>query len=185
MVCECSMPSTKLSKSIIGLGLNEALDRLFPHSDDPTKNRLIDEYRRCFLSKTISEYDFFAGVSDLLKRLHANGYLLAIATGKSRAGLDAALQNTGVESLFSATSCADETASKPDPAMLNLLMDELSITADVTLMVGDSEHDLKMAANADVASVGVACGANDYDKLIKYQPIACLDHTADLASLLL
>lgn len=183
--CDCRIPKVEETKSIIGLGLDEALTTLFPDACDQTKQQLILEYRTCYFSKKLTRDDFFFGVDELLHSLNNARYSLAIATGKSRSGLDRALRETGTEHLFTASRCADETASKPDPTMLFELMEELDCKPETTLMVGDSVHDLKMAASAGISSVGVACGANRYDQLVRFDPLFCLDQTSELESFLL
>lgn len=183
--CDCSVPSIENAKSIIGLGLDDSLNKLFPDTDIRTRQQLVSHYQSLFRKKIHSRNDFFSGVYELLGRLRGDGYALAVATGKSRAGLDRALRETGIGNLFSATKCADETASKPDPTMLYQLMNELETTAGSTLMIGDSIHDLQMAKHAEIASIGVACGANSCQQLMQYDPLACLNQTAELESLLL
>jgi phosphoglycolate phosphatase len=116
----------------------------------------------------------------MLEALKKNGYLLAIATGKTREGLDEALHATGTVDLFSITRCADETQSKPHPKMLEEIMTHLQISPERVLMVGDSTHDLQMAINAGIASVGVASGSHDADQLLQYQPLHCFTNPTEL-----
>ena len=116
----------------------------------------------------------------MLEALKTSGYLLAIATGKTREGLDEALHATGTADLFSITRCADETQSKPHPKMLEEIMTHLQISPERVLMVGDSTHDLQMAINAGIASVGVASGSHDADQLLQYQPLHCLSNPVEL-----
>jgi len=182
--CRCRVPSDRECRNIIGLGLDEALETLFPGSSASTKNDLIESYRTLFLNQTMGPGDLFAGVSDLLSRLKAEGYLLAIATGKGRSGLGIAMQKTGIQDMFDASRCADETASKPAPAMLLELMDQCGVTNDQTLMIGDTVHDLKMAKNAGVNAVAVTCGADEKRTLMQFAPLGCLAQTADLANFL-
>jgi len=184
--CDCGlpMPSDRAAKSVIGLGLKEAMEALFPEHPSETAFRLAESYRRYYGGKTIGADGLFAGVPGMLAELRERGYRLAVATGKTRAGLDHALAATGTELLFHSTRCADETASKPDPEMLFQLMSELDIARERTLMVGDSLHDLRMARNAGVPAIGVGCGANDLAELAELGPLACLERTADLLKIL-
>ena len=184
VLCGCSVPSDRECRNIIGLGLDEALETLFPQSSASTKNDLIESYRRLFMNHTMGPGDLFAGVTDLLSRLKSEGYILAIATGKGRSGLRNALQQTGIQDLFHATRCADETASKPSPAMLLELMEECGVSKNQTLMIGDTIHDLRMAKNAGVSAVAVTCGADEECMLMQYTPLECLAQTADLAKFL-
>jgi phosphoglycolate phosphatase len=182
--CGLPAPSDQMARSVIGLGLNEAMEALFPEYPVEMAFRLAESYRLYYSSKTISSDGLFAGVFDMLTELRGRGYRLAVATGKTRSGLDHALAATGTENLFHSTRCADETASKPNPEMLLQLMSELGIGVDRTLMVGDSVHDLRMARNAGVPAVGVGCGANDLIELTELSPLVCIERTADLLGFL-
>jgi phosphoglycolate phosphatase len=115
-----------------------------------------------------------------VRRLHANGYLLGVATGKSRQGLERVLRHTALFPCFHATRCADECFSKPHPQMLEELMDELGVTPSRTLMVGDTSHDLLMARNAGVAALAVSYGAHKKEDLVAQAPLACVDSVEEL-----
>ena len=116
----------------------------------------------------------------MLSLLKQAGYQLAIASGRNRVGLNNALQETGTGDFFSATRCAEETASKPNPLMLNEIMQHIGISSERTLIIGDSTHDLQMAKNAQVASIGVTCGVHPANILQQYQPLFCLEQTTGL-----
>ncbi|GAB4261625.1 MAG: HAD-IA family hydrolase [Methylomicrobium sp.] len=178
--CGLSIPSVADAKDIIGLSIDKAITRLFPDIEEPTRRRFIDYYSQTFFSKRLSRDDLFEGVFDMLLQLKADGYRLAVATGKGRNGLQAALTQTDTAHLFDLTRCADETASKPSPIMLNEIIETVGISSDRTLMVGDSIHDLQMARNAGVASAAVACGAHGLDILQRYGPAICLTETSQL-----
>lgn len=178
--CQCDVPSAEASKKVIGLGLNEALETLFPGATSVTRQRLILSYRQLYGSRRLNRGDLFSGVLEMLQTFKEEGYYLAIATGKSRSGLQKALQTTGMTGIFDAYRCADDAASKPDPMMLLQLLDELDIPKERSLMIGDSLHDLQMARNAEIASVAVACGAVDESLLSRKEPLFCLQRTADL-----
>ena len=182
--CHIAIPEQQATKDIIGLSLANAMRTLFPHINNETEQQLIRHYSEYFFSKAMSRADFFDGVYEMLISLKQAGYQLAIATGKSRAGLDRALLATETQDLFSASRCADETASKPDPLMLEEIMTDLSVDRHRVLFVGDSIHDLGMANKANIASVGVTCGVHDSDILQKYQPLRCLKNTVGLLTLL-
>ena len=167
-------------RDIIGLGLKEATQVLFPGADDQLHASFIDRYRHHFLEADQTPMPLFDGVADTLEALLQDGYLLAVATGKSRRGLDRALEETGLSGHFTASRCADETRSKPDPQMLEQLMAELGAEPRETVMVGDTEYDLQMALNAGTYSVAVSYGVHARDRLLQFGPLTCLDRIGEL-----
>jgi phosphoglycolate phosphatase len=122
----------------------------------------------------------FGGAEEMLRERNEAGHRLAIATGKSRRGLDRALEKTGLGPLFHATRCGEESASKPQPGMLIELMEMLGTEPGRTLMIGDTTHDLQMAINAGVAGVAAAYGAHPREQLVALRPLACMDQPRDL-----
>jgi phosphoglycolate phosphatase len=118
---------------------------------------------------------------DMLAELKDRGHLLAVATGKSRVGLDRVLEAMQLKPYFDSTRCADETHSKPHPAMLQELMQELLVEPEATLMIGDTAHDLQMALSAGVPALAVSYGAHPRDSLTEFNPLACIDLPQDLA----
>jgi len=179
-LCDLPIPEHQAAKDVIGLSIDKAMKALFPDTDDGTHQQLIHHYSREYFSREISRQDLFEGVYDMLLELKAGGYQLAVATGKSRAGLDEALTCTDTRELFCTTRCADETASKPDPRMLNEIIEQARVSRERTLMVGDSIHDLQMAMNAQISSVAVSCGAHPPEFLQQYQPLLCLEQASRL-----
>jgi phosphoglycolate phosphatase len=173
-------PRREVARDVIGLGLEEAMTVLWPDGGVIQRRQLIDRYRFHFLGANENESSLFPGTRDLIARLEASGYLLAVATGKSRRGLEYALASTGLAGRFHATRCADETFSKPHPAMLLQIMEELGADRSETLMVGDTEYDMQMAANAGVGALAVCYGVHPPDRLLRHGPLDCL---ADLAGL--
>ena len=133
----------------------------------------------CVIGQTIRR-ELFAGVPELLAGLRQRQLQLAVATGKSRLGLNSALDSSGLGPLFDATRTADETASKPHPQMLLELMDELDVAPERTLMIGDTTHDLQLARNAGTASLGVSYGAHEPESFGALQPLAVLHSTREL-----
>lgn len=178
------IPAESTAKSVIGLGLREAVEILCPGADADTIHSLAAHYRRHYSSRPTTAADLFEGVPEMLITFRERGYQLAVATGKNRAGLDHALKATGIEDLFHITRCADETASKPDPTMLVEIMSALSAAPSRTLMIGDSLHDLRMAHNAGIPAIGVGHGANSLDELAALNPLLCLPTTCELLNLL-
>jgi phosphoglycolate phosphatase len=169
-----SVPDRELAAHVIGLGLQEALEKAVPGLDPQHYPRMVDRYRYHYLSQD-HELTLFAGVREMLQDLSQQGYFLAVATGKSRVGLTRALHTAGLMSFFDATRCADETFSKPHPAMLNELTRELGQEMVRTVMIGDTTHDLQMAVNAGAAGIAVHYGAHPAHQLREFSPIYAAD----------
>ena len=167
-------PSNECANHIIGLGLADALAYVLPDTDVALHPRVAEVYGAHY-RRHDPHTVMFPGAEEALATLRERGVLLGLATGKSRRGLDRVLDRTGLRALFHATRCGDESASKPSPAMLNDLMAMLDVTPDLTLLVGDTTHDLQMALNAGVKSVAAAYGAHPRSVLEALQPLACLD----------
>ncbi|MHB1093718.1 HAD-IA family hydrolase [Thiobacillus sp.] len=172
-------PGDRAARQIIGLGLVQALQTLLPDLPDNDYPRLVERYRHHYLGRD-TELPLFAGVESGIRNLHASGFTLAVATGKSRLGLQRALDASGLGPWFAATRCADETHSKPHPAMVLELIGELDADPVRTLVIGDTSHDLLMASNAGVASLGVTYGAHEADDLHPHAPIALLESFAEV-----
>jgi phosphoglycolate phosphatase len=167
-------PSERSSRQIIGLGLVQALQALLPDLPADDYPRLVERYRHHYLGRD-AQIPLFDGVADGISALHANGFQLAVATGKSQLGLTRALEASGLGAWFSATRCADQTHSKPHPAMVLELIDELGADPARTLVIGDTSHDLLMASNAGVSALGVTYGAHQADDLRPHAPLALMD----------
>jgi phosphoglycolate phosphatase len=155
-----TVPSDRDASYVIGMGLIEALQHAAPGLPRERYGELGTRYRHHYVHRQ-HELSLFDGVLPLLGGLKHREQLLGVATGKSRLGLDEALRSAALQGLFDATRTADETASKPHPRMLLELMDELGVSPARTLMIGDTTHDLLLARNAGVASVGVSYGAHE------------------------
>lgn len=166
-------------RQIIGLGLDVAIATLYPHTSDEILNELVNYYRRYYLTTDIQSVPF-PDVVATLESLKKSGYWLAVATGKSRAGLNRAMTESGLTDFFLTSRCADETRSKPDPQMLQEIMAELAVSPQDTLVIGDTEYDLAMANNADVASVAVTYGVHDKERLLACRPLACFERLSAL-----
>ncbi|MFC3115274.1 HAD-IA family hydrolase [Cellvibrio fontiphilus] len=162
--------------NIIGLGLPEAIHRLYPEVEFTSRQRLREVYADHFLSLDKERpSDFFPGVAETLRQLKAGGHSLTVATGKSRKGLDRIFAVHGLTDFFHASRCADETASKPDPLMLMQLLEEFQVTAADAVMIGDTEYDMEMARRIDMPRVAVSYGAHHISRLHPYEPELCLD----------
>lgn len=172
-------PSGAQVRQVIGLGLADALRHSAPDLAEDSVPQMIARYRHHYLARD-HELRLFEGASDLIAELHGAGYLLAVATGKGRAGLNRSMTNCGLEPYFAATRCADECFSKPHPQMLQELIDEFSVPEERALMIGDTTHDLQMAINAGVAGVAVAYGAHPASALDALRPLARVHSVAEL-----
>jgi phosphoglycolate phosphatase len=174
------VPAHERASHVIGLGLHDSLRLAVPELETHQYPEFVAHYRRHFLARE-DAMALFPGMKDLLSQI-STSHCLAIATGKSRRGLDRALAATGVGSFFSASRCADETNPKPHPAMLLELMEELEVGKDGVLMIGDTSHDLEMARAAEVASVAVTYGAHPEDGLRACKPLDCLSTVTSLSA---
>ncbi|MES2365117.1 MAG: HAD-IA family hydrolase [Pseudomonadota bacterium] len=173
------VPHREEAKQIIGLGLAEALQTLLPELTPDEYPGLVERYRHYFHGQDHS-LPLFDGVANSIAALHADDYWLAVATGKSRNGLERAFDQSGLRKFFHVSRCADEGYSKPHPGMVLELMDYCGVEAERTLMIGDTSHDLQMALNAGVASVGVAYGAHSVASLQVCQPLYIAEDFQDL-----
>lgn len=182
--CGLDVPTELAVRDVIGLSLKQSMRQLFPDSDVPTRERFVSSYSARFFSRPISRDDLFDGIYEMLFELQSGGYRLAVATGKTRKGLDKALRDTGMGGLFAITRCADETASKPEPVMLQEITRRLNVPMERAVMIGDSVHDMQMAANAGIASVAVSCGAHTPEILRRYHPLYCLNQTKEILGFL-
>lgn len=160
---------------IIGLGLEEAIISLYPMMNGKRVLELAQTYREYYLFKDKTPSPLFPGVTEMLGKLRDEGYDLAVATGKSRRGLDKGLHETGLHELFPITRCADETRSKPHPQMLEEILVDHNVDAPQALMIGDSEYDLQMAQNAQVDSLAVSYGVHNLIRLLKQGPVGFVD----------
>jgi phosphoglycolate phosphatase len=173
------VPDNKSASYVIGLGLHDAMQAALPGLDPKYYPRMVERYRYHYLARD-QELVLFDGVLDMLTELSRQGYFLAVATGKSRVGLNRALDTVKLMSIFDATRCADETFSKPHPAMLQELTRELGQDMKRTIMIGDTTHDLQMAINAGAAGVGVRYGAHGAAELSSLNPLYLAGSVPDL-----
>lgn len=172
------VPSREQASHVIGLGLHDSLRIAVPGLAPEQYMEFVAHYRRHFLARE-DRMLLFSGVRELLAELSVTRPL-AIATGKSRRGLDRALDAGGLRRYFAASRCADETNPKPHPAMLLELMEELAVSPDRTLMIGDTSHDLQMAQAAGVDAVAVTYGAHPEPGLRACGPLGCVGSVAEL-----
>lgn len=174
-----AVPSDAQAAYVIGLGLHDALRHAVPGLTPNRYPELGRHYRRHYLARQ-HELVLFPGTLPMLHDLKARQHWLAVATGKSRRGLDEALAHSQLGGLFDGTRTADETASKPSPLMLLELMAEFGVAPERTLMIGDTTHDLQLARNAGAASVGVSYGAHDHEDFGPLAPLFVAHSTDEL-----
>ena len=174
------IPTVDAVREIVGLGLTEAVQRLFPQLDKVANKALSVHYSTVFKRDQDEPCRLFDGVRRSLEELRDAGFQLAVATGKSRKGLRRAMQELQMGDLFVASRCADETRSKPDPLMLLELLEELAVAPARALMVGDTLHDLNMATNAGITSIAVDYGAHPRARLLAAAPLACISRFSDI-----
>ncbi|OHC70593.1 MAG: HAD family hydrolase [Rhodocyclales bacterium RIFCSPLOWO2_02_FULL_63_24] len=174
-------PSDERASHIIGLGLIDALRHALPDLPSERYPAVAERYRHHYLLRD-HELLLFDGAVELIDELTAAGHYLAVATGKTRKGLDRAFEVSGLGPRFHASRCADECHSKPHPQMLEELMNEFGVEPGETLMIGDTTHDLLMARNAGVAALGVAYGAHPRETLEMEVPLFCAANVSELAA---
>ena len=174
-------PSDQRASHIIGLGLIDALRHALPDIPGERYQEVAERYRHHYLSRD-QDLLLFDGAEALIDELVAAGHILAVATGKTRKGLDRAFEVSGLGPRFHASRCADECHSKPHPQMLEELMAEFGVEPEATLMIGDTTHDLLMARNAGVAALGVAYGAHPRETLEAESPLFCAADVGELAA---
>ena len=174
-----AIPGDEAARHVIGLGLNQALRYAVPDAPESMYEPLVERYRHHFMAQD-QAIPLFGGARETIAELHDAGYWLGVATGKSRRGLDRALESTCMQQYFHATRTADQSFSKPDPAMLLELMDELAVNAERTLMIGDTTHDLQLAQNAGVGAVAIGHGAHPPEQLQELNPLALVGNFTEL-----
>ncbi len=174
-----AVPSDAAARHVIGMGLAQALQHAVPDAPEHMYEPLADRYRHHFMAQD-QAIPLFADAAEAIAELRKAGYWLAVATGKSRKGLDRVMDSSGLRRYFHASRTADETFSKPHPAMLLELMEELGAAPESTLMVGDTTHDLQMAINAGVDAVAVTHGAHPEEQLRELKPLALLNDFSGL-----
>ena len=179
-----TVPTDEAAAYVIGLGLQQALAHAAPNVPVEKYQLLGERYKHHYAAHA-DDLSLFDGVLPMLASLKARGHLLAVATGKSRRGLDDAFGRVELNGVFDGSRTADETAGKPDPRMLHELMKQFGVTATRVLMIGDTTHDLQMAVNAGCPSVGVSYGAHEPEAFAVLRPLHIAHSVQGLASWLL
>lgn len=171
-------------RDIIGLGLIEALRQLYPDINQQQMHAMREAYSNHFMATSASHQRVFDGMTDILQRLHNEQRFCAVATGKSRRGLNLALEASELGPWFHTTRCADETRSKPDPAMLVEILEHFELEPHEAVMIGDTSYDMQMAASLDMPAIGVTWGVHTTDTLALHNPRAIVSDVAELQQLL-
>ncbi|GKT13788.1 HAD-IA family hydrolase [Acidovorax sp. SUPP2522] len=179
-----TVPTDQAAAWVIGMGLMQALTHAAPDVPPEKHAELGNRYRYHYL-KHQDDLSLFSGVLPMLEDLRARGHLLAVATGKSRRGLDEVLHTVALRGMFDGSRTADETAGKPHPLMLQELMAEFDVAPERVLMIGDTTHDLQMALSAGCSSVGVSYGAHEPGEFESLQPLAVMHSVPELHTWLL
>ncbi|XQW86631.1 HAD-IA family hydrolase [Thalassotalea piscium] len=178
-------PSTIAAKSIIGKSLDDGMKELFPSHTPDVWHQIKLAYKEQYTHLNDTPSQLFDHALQLLEKLTDNNKILAVATGKGRDGLERVWQATQTKHFFKASRCAIECQSKPDPEMLLQLLQELGVQASEAVMIGDTIHDLAMAENAGVDSIGVTYGVHTREELARYNPKAIVDSVIELEKLLI
>lgn len=173
------IPDERAARHVIGLGLVDAMRHVAPSLPRERWGDLALRYRDHYFARD-AEIPLFDGVREMLDELAAAGHVLAVATGKTRAGLAHAMARQQIAHVFTATRCADESAPKPSPDMLLHLMELLDAAPGETLMIGDTTHDLRLARAAEVAAIAVTYGAHPASELAREEPLAMIDSVQEL-----
>lgn len=174
-----TVPPDKEASYVIGMALTQALAHAAPDVPPAKYTELANRYRFHYIQHQ-DDLTLFEGVLPLLGDLRERGHLLAVATGKSRRGLDEALHSVQLKGVFDGSRTADQTAGKPHPLMLQELMAEFDVPPERVLMIGDTTHDLQMALNAGCASVAVSYGAHEPDVFHALRPLSVAHSVREL-----
>ena len=178
------IPSEEHVKSIIGLGLNNAILQLMPQLTHEQCQQIANSYKEQYAVGDTTKLMLFNGVHHLLTRLHSQDKIITIATGKSRAGLNNVLKLTNSEDFFADTKTVDEAQSKPHPDMINQIIKSANIQKHQAVMIGDSYFDMKMAENAGIDCIGVTMGTGSQQSLAQHNPKAIVDSIEALTALI-
>lgn len=186
-VCATPYPGDEAIRQIVGLSLMDAIEICHPKENEKTHLALKDAFVDRFQELRLQDEDhepIFDGVKAMIEQLHGDGYLLGVATGKSKRGLNITLKNHGLSEYFLTLNTADDGPGKPHPSMLHNAMQDAGVEPENTLMIGDTTFDIQMALAANVRAVGVSWGYHDRDKLLQAGAHYMLDHISHLRKVL-
>ena len=181
------VPERAAVRRVVGLSLPQGIRLLAPEADADRQAHIVERYKHHFFTARtegrLSE-PLFEGMRELLTKMHADGWVLGVATGKSRRGLDSCLAVNGIADLFTTLQPADDHPSKPDPTMLRTALEEAGAAPGDTVMIGDTTFDIDMAAAADIRAIGVAWGYHEADELLASGAIGVAENIAELEALI-
>lgn len=180
MLCNIEMPTVDDVKNIIGLSLDKAILELYPQADSALVEAMVLHYKDQYRHQDNTPSPMFDGANELLEGLHSSGYKLAVATGKSKAGLKRVWQASNTGHLFHTGRGSDEAQSKPHPDMLHQILEELDVAIEKAVMIGDTEYDLNMAGSIGMDAIGVSFGAHAVDRLVQCKPLTIIDSLYEL-----
>ena len=172
------------AREVIGLGLTESFQTLFPQATHQQVMLMCGSYSSHYIRMDETPSPLYESVMDTLIFLKNKDYILTVATGKSRRGLNRTLKARGMSDFFHGSRCADETAGKPNPLMIDEILAEFKVSANDAVMVGDTEYDLGMAVNAGISSIGVSYGAHCSSRFEQYHPLGCIDKLSEIKNYL-
>jgi phosphoglycolate phosphatase len=172
------------AREVIGLGLIESFQTLFPQATHEQVMLMCSSYSSHYIRLDEKPSPLFESVMDTLLFLKNKGYILTVATGKSRKGLNRTLKARDMSDFFHGSRCADETAGKPNPLMIDEILAEFNVSVNDAVMVGDTEYDLGMAVNAGISCIGVSYGAHCSSRFKKYHPLGCIDKLSEIKNYL-
>ncbi|MDX1443189.1 MAG: HAD-IA family hydrolase [Gammaproteobacteria bacterium] len=178
--CGFDVPHKDSVRRVIGLGLREAVQAVFPDFEEGKFQAFVNRYRHHFLLKSTTAQAPFDGAVETLNELRQAGFWLAVATGKGRQGLDRAMRELELESVFHTSRCADETVSKPHPRMLQEILLDLALEPQDALMIGDTSYDMEMAANIGMDRLAVSYGAHEIEDLEQHAPLDIIHDIREL-----
>jgi phosphoglycolate phosphatase len=174
------VPDYDQAKDVIGISLLPALKQLFNIQDEKVALELLHTYKKHFKDHSQTSSPLFNGAIELLEKLTQQGYILAVATGKGRQGLEHNWHHSNANHFFSTSRTADDAQSKPSPDMLQQILSELNLSADQVLMVGDTTYDMAMAEAINMDRIGVSFGVHSADMLQKHKPLTVIDSLDEL-----
>lgn len=178
--CGLPVPEEERVRHVIGLSLQKAFMTVLPGASDAEYARFLAAYRQRFWQSSLHGQALFPGAHQVLAELKQAGYLLAVATGKGKNGLQRALEEENLIEVFNITRCSEETCSKPDPQMLREILADMDVGASDALMIGDTSYDMEMAARINMDRLAVSYGAHSRAHLLPHGPLGFIDDIREL-----
>ena len=181
------VPPSSVTRRVIGLSLVEAMAALLPDEPSDRHAELAEHYKRAFMDLRAAgqvEEPLFDGVLEVLDALEHDGWLLAVATGKSDRGLKHCLESHDIHARFVSLQTADRHPSKPHPSMVEQAIADAGASSAMTIVVGDTSFDMAMAVNAGATGIGAAWGYHEADELLEAGAVAVAQHPLEILELI-